>query len=101
MIDINLTCLFIQVLTSSLLNGRFITNAQAAPFFTYTPQVKSIGLYLGGQIWQSEVSGILGEQNLLIDFDLIKEQQTNYFIAVEHHFPCSLMHVFQVLLLIQ
>jgi outer membrane protein len=65
----------------------FITNVQAGPFFTYTPQVKSIGLYLGGQIWQSEVSGILGEQNSLIDFNLIKEQQTNYFIAVEHHFP--------------
>ncbi|MGL1958085.1 MAG: TIGR04219 family outer membrane beta-barrel protein [Colwellia sp.] len=62
-------------------------NIQATPFFTYTPQANSVGLYLGGQIWQSDASGTFGEKNTLIDFNLKKEQQINYFIAVEHPYP--------------
>ncbi len=41
---------------------------------------------MGGQIWQSEASGTFGEKNTLIDFNLKKEQQNNYFVAVEHPF---------------
>lgn len=65
----------------------FTANLQAASLFTYTPQAKSIGLYLGGQIWQNEASGLFGEKNALIDFKLKKEQQSNYFLAVEHPLP--------------
>jgi len=54
---------------------------------TANVQADTVGLYLGGQIWQSEAIGIFGEKNSLIDFNLKKEQQINYFIAVEHPFP--------------
>jgi len=61
---------------------------QAAAIFTFTPQANNtVGLYLGGQIWQSEASGIFGEKNTLIDFNLKKELQANYFIAIEHPYP--------------
>jgi hypothetical protein len=58
-----------------------------AALFTANVQADTIGLYFGGQIWQSAASGLYGEKNALIDFDLKKEQQANYFIAVEHPFP--------------
>ncbi len=66
----------------------FTFTPQAAALFTFTPQANNtVGLYLGGQIWQSEVSGVFGEKNTLIDFNLKKTQQSNYFVAVEHPFP--------------
>ncbi|MBL4940681.1 MAG: TIGR04219 family outer membrane beta-barrel protein [Colwellia sp.] len=58
-----------------------------AAFFTATVQADTVGLYLGGQIWQSDASGTFGEKNTLIDFNLKKEQEINYFVAVEHPFP--------------
>tara|TARA_R110002167_G_scaffold316099_1_gene521654 strand:+ start:3488 stop:4324 length:837 start_codon:yes stop_codon:yes gene_type:complete len=62
--------------------------ASLAALFTFTAQANNkVGLYLGGQIWQSEASGIFGEKNTLNDFNLKKEQQINYFVAVEHPFP--------------
>jgi len=57
-----------------------------AALFTANVQADTVGLYLGGQIWQSEASGTFGEKNTLIDFNLKKEQQNNYFVAVEHPF---------------
>ena len=61
--------------------------APATAQFTYTPKSSDdVGLYLGTQIWQSEPSGIFGEENTLIDFNLKKEQQINYFIDVKHPF---------------
>ncbi|MCP4324836.1 MAG: TIGR04219 family outer membrane beta-barrel protein [Alteromonadales bacterium] len=61
--------------------------AMVAALFTIAAQADTVGLSFGGQIWQNEANGILGEKNSLIDFDLQKEQQNNYFIAVEHPFP--------------
>jgi outer membrane protein len=59
--------------------------APAYAQFTYTPKSSDdVGLYLGTQIWQSEASGIFGEENTLIDFNLTKEQQMHYFLAVKH-----------------
>ena len=76
----------IKRLFSATLAAFFTVNAQAA--FTFTPKENNkVGLYLGGQIWQSEASGIFGEKDTLIDFNLKKEQQINYFIAVVHPFP--------------
>jgi outer membrane protein len=61
---------------------------QAASSFRYTPeQLNKLGLYFGGQIWQSEASSIFGEENTLIDFNLKKAQQKNYFVAVVHPLP--------------
>lgn len=61
--------------------------AMFTALFTANIQADTVGLYLGGQIWQSEASGIFGEENTLIDFNLKKEQQMSYFVAVEHPFP--------------
>lgn len=76
----------IKRLFSVTLAAFFTVNVQAA--FTFTPKENNkVGLYLGGQIWQSETSGFFGEKNTLIDFNLKKEQQINYSIAVVHPFP--------------
>ena len=58
-----------------------------AALFTVNAQADTVGLYVGGQVWQSEANGTFGEQNTLVDFNLKKQQQFNYFIAVEHPFP--------------
>jgi len=58
-----------------------------AALFTANVQADTVGLYVGGQVWQSEASGIFGEENTLIDFNLKKEQQMNFFVAFEHPFP--------------
>lgn len=50
-------------------------------------QADTVGLYLGGQVWQSDATGTFGERNSLADFNLKKEQQINYFIAIEHPVP--------------
>ncbi|MFT5757781.1 MAG: hypothetical protein ACI9LM_002517 [Alteromonadaceae bacterium] len=61
--------------------------ATLTALFTANVQATTVGLYLGGQIWQSEASGIFGKKNRLIDVNLKKEQQSNYFVAIEHPFP--------------
>ena len=55
--------------------------------FTTNIQADTVGLYLGGQIWQSDASGVFGEENALIDFSLQKEKQINLFVAMEHPIP--------------
>lgn len=60
--------------------------ATLAVFCTFTVQANSVGLYLGGQIWQREASGFFGEKQNPINSDLKKAQQNNYFVAVEHPF---------------
>ena len=43
----------------------FTFTPQAAAIFTFTPQANNtVGLYLGGQIWQSEASGVLVKKTL-------------------------------------
>ena len=61
--------------------------ATLAALLIANAQADTVGLYLGGQIWQSEASGVFGEKNTLSDFNLKKEQQSNYFVVVEHPFP--------------
>ena len=71
---------------SAALIALFTVNVQAS--YRYIPQANNkVGLTLGGQIWQSEAGGRLGEQNALADFNLKKEQQINFFVAIEHPFP--------------
>ncbi|REL36133.1 TIGR04219 family outer membrane beta-barrel protein [Thalassotalea euphylliae] len=50
-------------------------------------QADSVGLYFGGQFWQSNASGALGGKNTQVDFNLENEQQTSFFVAVEHPLP--------------
>lgn len=61
--------------------------AALAAIISASVQADTVGLYLGGQIWQSSTDGTLGERNTLVDFDLKKERQVNYFIAAEHPLP--------------
>ncbi|XQW86755.1 TIGR04219 family outer membrane beta-barrel protein [Thalassotalea piscium] len=58
-----------------------------AALFTAHVQADTVGLYIGGQIWQSEVSDALDEQDTLNGFNLKKEQQSQYFVAIEHPYP--------------
>ncbi|RVU31921.1 hypothetical protein EOE67_19530 [Rheinheimera riviphila] len=75
----------IKTAFAATLTALFTFTASATAQFTYTPKSSDdVGLYLGTQIWQSEPSGIFGEENTLIDFNLNKEQQINYFIDVKH-----------------
>jgi hypothetical protein len=66
---------------------KMVYAATIAALFTANVQADTVGLYFGGQIWQSEASGTFGENNTLIDFNLKKEKQNNYFVAFEHPFP--------------
>ena len=50
-------------------------------------QADTIGLYLGGQVWDNSVDGIFGESGGQTDFNLKDEQQGSFFIAVEHPLP--------------
>ena len=45
------------------------------------------GIYIGGQIWDNEVTGIMGESGHQIDFNLADEQQGSFYIALEHPIP--------------
>ena len=50
-------------------------------------QADAIGLYIGGQVWSSGASGLVGDQNQLIDLNLDTKQQGSFFIAIEHPLP--------------
>ncbi len=60
-------------------------DVQAARYFKalYT---KPVGLYVGGQVFKSGASGVFGEDNTPVDFNLKKAVKFNYFIAFEHPF---------------
>jgi len=63
-----------------------------AALFTANAQADKVGLYLGGQIWQSEANGVFSEKSRLDDFNVRKdkkEQQAHYFVAFVH--PISLL----------
>jgi len=60
--------------------------ATLAALFMANVQADTVGLYLGGQIWQSEYSGGFGKKSALIDFNYKEELQSSFFVAVEHPF---------------
>jgi len=66
---------------------KIVLAATIATLFSVNVQADTIGLYIGGQVWDSESTGLLGESGNLIDFNLQKEQQGSYFIALEHPLP--------------
>ena len=61
--------------------------ASLATLFTVNAQADALGLYIGGQVWDNEASGLVGEADNLIDFNLADEQQGSYFVAFEHPLP--------------
>ena len=52
-----------------------------------TVQADTIGVYLGAQVVRSNATGLWGEQNNQIDFNLENKTQGRYFIAIEHPLP--------------
>jgi hypothetical protein len=66
---------------------KMILAATFATLFTFAAQAETVGLYIGGQIWQSGTSGTFGEKNTPINANLKKEHQSSYFVAVEHPLP--------------
>lgn len=66
---------------------KMVFAATLAALYTTNAQADTVGLYLGGQVWQNEASGLFDEKNISTDFNLKKEQQISYFIAIEHPFP--------------
>tara|TARA_B110000211_G_C13523979_1_gene312133 strand:+ start:133 stop:462 length:330 start_codon:yes stop_codon:yes gene_type:complete len=77
-----------KAVLASTIASFFTFTVQASTFFTYTPQANNtVGLYVGTQIWQSEFSGGFSKEGGLINFNYEKEQQSSFFVAVEHPFP--------------
>lgn len=50
-------------------------------------QAETVGLFVGGELWKSQSSGVFGETNTPFNFDSREEQRFSYFIAAEHPFP--------------
>lgn len=70
---------------AATLAALFTFTAPASAQFTYTPKASDeVGLAVGTQLWQSAASGVFGEENTRIDFNLKRQQQLNYFIDVKH-----------------
>ena len=55
--------------------------------FSLNANADVVGLYIGGQVWDTETSGKFGESGFQTDFNLEDETHGNYFIAVEHPLP--------------
>lgn len=47
----------------------------------------TIGVYLGGHIWDNQAKGEFGSKEQQIDFNLTDQQQGSYFVALEHPVP--------------
>ena len=43
-------------------------------------QADALGIYLGGQIWDNQASGTLGDGSSLVDFNLEDQKQNSFFI---------------------
>lgn len=70
---------------AATLAALFTFTSPATAEFSYIPKSsEEVGLYIGADMWQSAVTGVLGDENALIDFYLKKEQQINFFINVKH-----------------
>ena len=50
-------------------------------------QADALGIYLGGQLWDNQASGTLGDGSPQVDFNLVDEKQNSFFIAFEHPLP--------------
>lgn len=61
--------------------------ALMAATFSASSAADTLGLYIGGQVWDAKVDGILGESGNQTDFNLSDEKQTNYYVAFEHPIP--------------
>ena len=67
--------------------GKTILAATLASFLVGNVQADTIGVYLGGYLWNNQATGLVGEKSDLIDFNLSDQHQGSYFIAFEHPLP--------------
>ncbi len=67
---------------------KLVLAASVATLLSVNAQADTLlGVYLGGQSWDSQASGVFGELDNLADFNLQDKRQGSYFIAVEHPVP--------------
>jgi len=66
---------------------KLVLAASIAAISSGTVQADAIGVYFGGQVWDSQATGLVGEKNALIDFNLVDKKQGSYFVAFEHPLP--------------
>ncbi|MEW6989115.1 TIGR04219 family outer membrane beta-barrel protein [Colwelliaceae bacterium 6441] len=67
-----------KVILAAAISALLSSNAQADTV---------AGIYIGGQVWNNEASGIFGESANQVDFNLSDEQQGSFYIALEHPIP--------------
>ena len=58
-----------------------------AATFSVSSAADTLGFYIGGQVWDAQFDGVLGESGNQTDFNLAKEKQTNFYVAFEHPIP--------------
>ncbi|WP_085300671.1 TIGR04219 family outer membrane beta-barrel protein [Cognaticolwellia mytili] len=61
--------------------------AALATVLSANVQADAIGIYLGGQLWENQASGTFGDGSSQVDFNLVDEKQSSFFIAFEHPLP--------------
>lgn len=71
---------------------KILLAASVATLLSTSAQADTLlGLYVGGQYWDAAATGSFGEKNdgqiVLQDFDLSDEQQTSFYVALEHPIP--------------
>lgn len=64
-----------------------IIAASLAGLLSASVQADVIGLYVGGQYWDNDASGIFGEVDNQQDFGLKGDQQSSFHVAFEHPIP--------------
>ncbi len=66
---------------------KLLATTLSVALYSSAVQADAIGIYIGGHYWDNQASGIFGEKNQQVDFNLADQQQGSFFIAVEHPIP--------------
>lgn len=71
---------------------KLVLAASVAALLSTSVQADTLlGLYIGGQVWDSAATGTFGQlvdpTDTVSDFNFNDEQQTNFFVALEHPIP--------------
>ncbi len=61
--------------------------ASCAAMLSASAHADFLGIYIGGSVWDQEASGVFGEKDNLVDFNLEDDKKNSYYIAFEHPVP--------------
>lgn len=61
--------------------------ASCAALLSANAHADFLGIYIGGSYWDQEATGVFGEQNNLVDFNLEDDKKTSFYVAFEHPVP--------------